>query len=157
MTLRFKRVELAAKPPTRAHKNDAGWDLYALNDIVIHPCHSYYVQDEHGVYEQYQPGMSLVDTGIAVAIPKGYYGRVAEKSGLALKGIGIGAGVIDSGFRDSLKIVVRNFNNHHFSFSAGQKVAQLIITKISDLDFEEVDDLDDTERNAGGFGSSGDF
>ena len=98
----------------------------------------------------------LVHTDLAVAIPHGYYGRVAPRSGLALKKhIDVGAGVIDSDYRGPLGVVLFNHGEADFEVQPGDRIAQLIITAIATPEVVAVENLDDTERGAGGFGSTG--
>ena len=94
-------------------------------------------------------------TDISIAIPTGMYGRVAPRSGLAVKHfLDVGAGVIDCDYRGPVGVVMFNFSDKDFQVTAGDRVAQLIIEKIAMLPVEEVDNLDDTERGHGGFGST---
>ena len=91
-----------------------------------------------------------------MAIPEGHYGRVAPRSGLAVKNfIDVGAGVIDCDYRGALGVVLFNHSADDFHIKPGDRIAQLIIEKISTPDVVEVDDLDETARGAGGFGSTG--
>lgn len=102
-------------------------------------------------------GKALVATDISLAIPSGYYGRVAPRSGLAVKHfIDVGAGVIDEDYRGPLGIVL--FNHHQendFTVKKGDRIAQLLLEKIVTPDVVIVDNLDETERGADGFGSTG--
>jgi dUTP pyrophosphatase len=98
----------------------------------------------------------LVSTGIAMATPTGTYGRIAPRSGLAVKhGIHIGAGVIDSDYRGPVKVVMFNLGNLPFEIQQGDRIAQLILEKISVVDVIMVDNLEGTVRNHAGFGSTG--
>lgn len=98
----------------------------------------------------------MARTGLAVAIPHGFYGRVAPRSGLAVKqGLDVLAGVIDSDYRGELCCVLYNTSNAAINLAAGAKICQLIIEKIITPKAEWVDDLDATARGAGGFGSTG--
>jgi dUTP pyrophosphatase len=97
----------------------------------------------------------LVKTGIAVAVPEGCYGRVAPRSGLALKGIDIGAGVIDEDYRGEIGAILFNLNSEPFEVKKGDRIAQFVCERIVYPELEEVNELDDTERGAGGFGSTG--
>lgn len=99
-----------------------------------------------------------MQTGIHIALPEGHYGRVAPRSGLAVKhGIDVGAGVVDSDYRGLLGIVLFNFGTEDFQLHAGDRIAQLVIEKISNPEVEEVESLEATERGSGGFGSTGGF
>ena len=91
-----------------------------------------------------------------MAIPKGYYGRIAPRSGLALRdGIGVLGGVVDSGYRGEIGVILINSGSRDFDFYKGDRVAQLIIEKCHDIEWEECDNLDDSDRGEGGFGSTG--
>jgi dUTP pyrophosphatase len=112
-----------AKLPTRGSAQAAGYDLYACEDTVIP-----------------KGGRKVVQTGISIALPEGHYGRVAPRSGLAVKyGIDTGAGVVDSDYRGLLGVVLFNFGEADFPFKAGDRIAQLIIEKISTPDVVEVE------------------
>jgi len=101
-------------------------------------------------------GKALVATDISLAIPSGYYGRVAPRSGLAVKHfIDVGAGVIDEDYRGPVGVVLFNFGEKEFEIKKGDRIAQLILEKIITPEVEEVADLDVTKRGEGGFGSTG--
>lgn len=132
-----------AKTPLRANRTDAGADLYALESGHLLP-------GQRGT----------IRTGLAVAIPIGYYGRIAPRSGLAVKsGVDTMAGVIDSSYRGEVKVCLINLSNggpeEVFSWNKGDRIAQLIVEACALPDFAAVDSLDETARGAGGFGSSG--
>ncbi|GAB1286827.1 Deoxyuridine 5'-triphosphate nucleotidohydrolase [Apodemus speciosus] len=99
---------------------------------------------------------ALVKTDIQVAVPSGCYGRVAPRSGLAVKHfIDVGAGVIDEDYRGNVGVVLFNFGKEKFEVKKGDRIAQLICEQICYPELEEVQTLDDTERGSGGFGSTG--
>ena len=130
-----------AKLPTRAHPTDAGLDLAPSETTHIAP----------GV-------VTLVPTGIAVAIPEGHVGLLAARSSLATKKamtLANGVGVIDSDYRGEIKIPIIPLDGCHNLIQAGQKIAQLIILPIATPTVEVVADLDETTRNTGSFGSTG--
>ncbi|UZJ54207.1 hypothetical protein CBS101457_003527 [Exobasidium rhododendri] len=130
-----------AKAPTRGSAQAAGYDLYASEDSTIP-----------------KSGRAVVATGIRLAVPSGCYGRVAPRSGLALKhGIDTGAGVIDSDYRGLLGVILFNFGSEDFAVKPGDRIAQLILERIETPEVEVVEDLDETTRGAGGFGSTGGF
>lgn len=141
--VKVKKLHPDAKIPIRAHEGDAGADLYALEGGCL------------------LPGQRmLVDTGISVEIPVGWYGRIAPRSGLATKnGVDVLAGVVDAPYRGPLKVCLINLSDghtaHDFRWGAGDRIAQLIIEKCADATFEEVAELDQTSRADGGFGSTG--
>lgn len=137
--LKFKKLRPDAQIPTKGTPQAAGWDLYALEN-----------------YSNIALG-ETIETGIAVQIPEGYYGKVEARSGLSFKlEVETGAGVIDSDYRGQVKVKIYNFGAYHLDIKKGERIAQLIIMKYaSDLEAEEVDELDDTERGENGFGHTG--
>ncbi|TDL29053.1 dUTP pyrophosphatase [Rickenella mellea] len=137
--LLIKRLSEKAKLPTRGSALSAGYDLYSAEQKVI-PA----------------KGKALVDTQISIAVPIGTYGRVAPRSGLASKFmIDTGAGVIDADYRGKVFVLLFNFSDSDFEVHEGDRIAQLIIEKIETPAVLEVDDLEETLRGAGGFGSTG--
>lgn len=137
-TLLCVRVSDNAILPKRATAKSAGYDLCSAYDYKIN------------ANDQY-----LCDTDLQLAIPDGCYGRVAPRSGLACKKITIGAGVIDSDYRGNVKILLQNWSNEEYQVRAGDRIAQLILEKISTPDVTEVESLQITSRGCGGFGSTG--
>ena len=140
--LQFTRKSEAATLPTRAHDGDAGLDLYAAEGARI------------------GPGQRVsVGTGLSVAIPQGLVGLVTPRSGLALKhGIALvnSPGVIDSGFRGELRVLMLNTDaSSEFKVASGDRIAQLLLVPIATASPLEADSLDQTVRGGGGFGSSG--
>lgn len=141
MQIRYTRTPYACKEPlVRANPTDAGMDLLASEDKVIPPL-----------------SRAVVSTGISMEIPEGYYGKIAPRSGLALKyGIDVLAGVVDSPYRGEIRVILFNTDKEEtFNIRQGDKIAQIIIEKHYNFDFVEVDELSHTERGAGGFGSTG--
>ena len=135
----FVKLDPEAIPPIRGTPNSAGLDLSALEDGVI-PAH----------------GKGLVKTGIAMAIPGGWYGRIAPRSSLAWKKhIDVGAGVIDADYRGDIGVVLFNHSDEDFTYQGGDRVAQLIIERCLMAEPLEVDKLDQTVRGDGGYGSTG--
>lgn len=135
----IKRLDPAAIIPTRAHEGDAGYDLYALDGGLI------------------EPGKRLLlRTGIAMAIPAGYYGRIAPRSGLAVKqGMDVLAGVCDSVYRGDVGVLLLNTSDKPVSIAPRDRIAQLIIERCYTASFEEIDDLPSSARGGAGFGSTG--
>ena len=125
--------------PTRGSVLAAGLDIYVIEDLTI------------------QPGArALGRTGLAVAIPEGYYGRVAPRSGLASKqGLDVLAGVIDADYRGEIGCLLYNAGSETIHLAAQSKICQLIIEKIITPEAVWADDISDTERGNGGFGSTG--
>jgi dUTP pyrophosphatase len=137
--LSFKRLDPNAVLPTRGSLLAAGLDIYALEDLTIPP-----------------GDRVLARTGLAVAIPEGYYGRLAPRSGLATKqGLDTLAGVIDADYRGEILCLLYNAGDETIQLSAQSKICQLIIEKIITPDAAWADDISDTERGDGGFGSTG--
>ena len=137
-TLKFKKLHPGATLPARGSGGAAGLDLSAVEEVTIEP-----------------GGRAAVRTGLAVAVPEGFYGRVAPRSGLALRhGLDVLAGVIDSDYRGELLCVLVNHGEAPVRVEAGQRMAQLIIEAIITPRPEWADALDETERGGGGFGSS---
>lgn len=138
--IKVEKISDSAKLPTRAHSGDAGLDLYANDYYSIAPY-----------------GQALISTGIKIAIPYGYAGLIWDKSGLANQGFTTMGGVIDAGYRGEIKIVFKNLSEDIYNIEPGMKIAQLLIQKVELLGIEEGAVDDETERQAGGFGSSGKF
>lgn len=137
MKLSVKKIDNNAVLPTRAHVDDAGMDLYVNGKQVI-TAHT----------------TLAVGTGIAMEIPSGYVGLIWDKSSVGAKGLKTLGGVVDSGYRGEVKVVVHNLNDEDIVFEHGQKIAQMLIQKVELLDIEEVADLSSTVRGEGGFGST---
>lgn len=141
LALRFVKMTDNAFMPTKGSKRAAGYDLYSAYDYSIEPMSN-----------------ALVKTDLQIQIPEGCYGRVAPRSGLALKHfIDVGAGVVDEDYRGNLGVVLFNFGKEDFKITKGDRVAQLICEKIEYPELEEVENLDTTNRGDSGFGSTGGF
>lgn len=136
--LRVKRLSENATIPTRATADSVGYDLYAAENKTI---------DEFG--------HALIKTDIAIELPHGTYGRVAPRSGLAVKYmIGIGAGVIDPDYRGNVGVVVFNHGKEKFVVKMGDRIAQIILESAIISPVIEIAELATTERGDRGFGSS---
>lgn len=142
ITVPVKRLDETLDMPAYAYVGDAGLDLRSAEDTVLKP------------FER-----KLISCGIAIAIPEGYAGFVLPRSGLAAKhGISIvnAPGLIDSNYRGELKAILVNLDrDEEFAIAHGDRIAQLVIMAVPPVVLEEVDELSDTVRGAGGFGSSG--
>ena len=127
--------------PTKSHVTDAGYDLFSTEDVSLQPLQR-----------------KVVKTGIKLSIPTGFYGRIAPRSGLAVKnGVDVLAGVIDSGYNGEIGVVLINTDKFEsVNLPKSSRIAQLIFEKCEDMNFETVLSLDVSERDAGGFGSTGD-
>lgn len=143
MKIPVRRLTSDLPLPVRASTHAAAVDLYAALDAPL----------------TLAPGeRSLVPTGIAVAIPEGWEGQVRPRSGLAARhGIGIvnSPGTIDADYRGEIRIILINLGEEPFVLNRGDRAAQLIIAPAPSWDFEEVDELPETTRGEGGFGSTG--
>lgn len=145
MQVNLKKVNLNAILPTQGHKGDAGYDLYAC-DIP------------NGKVEIAPHDTFMVGTGVAIAIPEGYAGLILPRSGVASKrGLRPAntPGCIDHGYTGEIKVCLRNDTSEWQAIESGERLAQLVIVPFLSVDFQEVDELDETERGAGGFGSTG--
>ena len=137
-------LDADAYKPTKAHKTDAGLDLYLKSELVIKrsdPC-------------------ITVDTGVHIAIPAGYVGLVQPRSSISKRGFQIHTGVIDAGYTGTIKINIQWINKDcnaplFYTFAKGERIAQLVIVPIPEIELQEVDHLEETERGSNSFGSSG--
>ena len=156
MKIRYSQLKPEAHQPFRANESDAGYDLFSTEYVVIEPFQR-----------------KLISTGINVAIPQGFYGRIAPRSGLACKkGVDVMAGVIDSGYRGEIKVLLINLNFEGYNLAPnaieamfgsankleikpGDRIAQLIIEKCHTIEWEAAETLQESQRGEHGFGSSG--
>ena len=128
----------SAKPPTKGHMNDAGWDLYAFETISI------------------PAGATvLVSTGVAIAIPKEHVALIWDRSSMGVKGVHRHAGVIDSGYRGEVKVCLHNTTKDPYHIERGDRIAQMLIQEAPNFIQHVVHELDSTDRGDGGFGSTG--
>lgn len=136
LNIKIKKLHKDAVIPTKAHTTDAGCDLYATS------CH-------------YDNGLIIYGTGIAVEIPEGYVGLVFPRSSIANTHLTLSnsVGVIDSGYRGEIMAKFRKGGSN--AYRVGDRIAQLIIIPYPEVVFEEVDELSDSDRGEGGYGSSG--
>ncbi|MBP3301209.1 MAG: dUTP diphosphatase [Clostridia bacterium] len=143
VTVRFKKLDSRAKVPSYGSLSAAGADLYALceGDLFILPGET-----------------ALVHTGIAVELPEGYAGLIYARSGLATKrGLAPAnkVGVVDADYRGEIMVALHNHSAETQKIASEERIAQLVVTPFLRVEFEETDDLSDTQRGAGGFGSTG--
>jgi dUTP pyrophosphatase len=137
--LRFKQLNPRAVLPKRGSALAAGLDICAIEDVEIGPRQR-----------------AMARTGLAVAIPPGFYGRIAPRSGLAAKqGLDVLSGVIDSDYRGEVLCLLYNTSDEVINLPSGSKICQLIIEQIITPEAEWTMELDETARGAGGFGSTG--
>jgi dUTP pyrophosphatase len=139
------KLDPDAKVPTRNKSTDAGLDLYAAETVYIP-----------------KGATARIKTGVAIEIPEGYVGRISDRSGMAAKGLAVGAGVIDTGYTGDHTVVLHNVSNETswsngsgYQVNKGDKIAQLIIYPIVTPEVEVVELIWTSERGAAGFGSSG--
>ena len=137
-SIEVKRLSDSAIVPKKGTYGSAGYDLYASEECFI-PA----------------KGKGIVKTGIAMAIPYGYYGRVAPRSSMAVKHTDVGAGVIDSDYRGEIGIVLFNHSDSDLCIKMHDRVAQILIEKLCMGLLVEVDELDTTVRGVDGYGSTG--
>jgi dUTP pyrophosphatase len=138
MELKIKRLHAEAKIPSYGHAGDAGLDLYSAVDHILAP-----------------GAVFAVPTGIKMAIPPGYVGLVWDKSGISLKGVHRLAGVVDAGYRGEVQVVMVNLGREPFEIKAGMKISQMLIQPVVSVSIVVSDELDETKRGEGGFGSTG--
>ena len=123
------KIDRGAKLPIRAHKTDAGYDLFAIRITA--------------------------DTGVHCEIPAGYFGDIRPKSGLLFKHDIFTAGTVDSGYTGSIRVRIINFGEEPYEFKEGEKIAQMVNIPCLTPELEVVEELSETERGSGGFGSTG--
>ncbi|MDP9234661.1 MAG: dUTP diphosphatase [Actinomycetota bacterium] len=142
MRLEVQKLDAGALLPAYAKPGDAGLDLHAAEDVTLKPGER-----------------AAVGTGIAIAIPEGFAGFVHARSGRALReGLALvnAPGLIDSGYRGEIKVVVVNLDNSDaIEIRKGEKIAQLVIQRVEQAELDVVDELLPSPRGAGGFGSTG--
>jgi len=139
MELKIQRLDKDVDIVKYAHKGDAAFDLRASMDVVVG-----------------KGDKVLVSAGIKMAIPEGYAGFIWDRSGLAAKNsIHCLAGVVDSSYRGEVKVVLINLGEEDFYIKKGMRIAQMVIQKIENPELVEVEDLSETCRGEGGFGSTG--
>jgi dUTP pyrophosphatase len=137
--LKVKRLFSDAILPSRQTCESAGYDVCSYCDYTIPP-----------------GGKQLIETGIALTVPIGTYGQLAPRSGMSCKGTHVGAGVIDRDYTGHVKVLLFNLNNNaEIQIKKGDRIAQLLLKKIALVEVQEVDDLSQSMRGSGGFGSTG--
>lgn len=142
LVVQVHRLDPELPLPQRAHPEDAGADLYAAQDLTLNPGER-----------------ALMPTGIAIALPLGTVGLIHPRSGLAAKhGLSVvnTPGTIDAGYRGEIKVCLINHDPHTpIEITRGMRIAQLVVQKVELCSFQEVPELDETQRGAGGYGSTG--
>ena len=142
LVLKVKKLNEHAKIPVRAHNTDAGLDLFALHEMSL------------------PPGSTIkVPTGIALEIPEGYCGILKDRSSIGFQGLTILGGVIDSAYRGEINIILHNTYHpdpvYTYDIAPGDKIAQILIVPVPEIEVKEVKELNDSDRQEKGFGSSG--
>lgn len=139
MSLKVKKLVSHAIIPQRSTTGAVGYDLHSSEGYVILPGQR-----------------AVISTGLSFEFPPGVYGRVAPRSGLAVKhGLNVGAGVVDPDYTGEVKVVLFNHDKAPFVIKAGYRIAQIICERCECPEIEEVSEVTDTGRGAGGFGSTG--
>ena len=136
--INFKKLYGGVYTPTKSNTTDAGYDLYSVNDVAIPKGYN-----------------ALINTGIAIEIPKGFVGLIWDRSSLGVKGIHRHAGVIDCGYTGEVKVCLHNNSAVTYDIKKGDRIAQLIIHEAPHYELNEVQELGETDRSVGGFGSTG--
>ena len=141
MTVKVLRTDPAAQLPSYAHPGDAGMDVRSIEDVTLAP-----------------GARALVRTGLVLMLPPDAEAQVRPRSGLALKhGVTVlnSPGTIDAGYRGEVGVILVNLGTEPFAVEKGMKIAQLVIAPVTQADVVEVAEVDETDRGAGGFGSTG--
>lgn len=137
--MRVKLLDPEAKVPVRSSAGAAAYDLHVVETSPVT-----------------RNSITQLHTGVAVGIPKGHVGLIRDRSSYAMKGLGVQAGVVDEDYRGEVIVVMRNHTGRTIEVLGGDRVAQLLVMPVLQTDVEIVDELDETERGDGGFGSTGD-
>jgi dUTP pyrophosphatase len=141
MKLKISKLDESAVIPRYEHLNDSGLDLISIDESEILPGET-----------------KLIHTGISIQLPQGTEAQIRPKSGLALKyqiTVLNTPGTVDEGYRGEIGVILINHGMHSFRVTKGMKIAQMVITPVIHVEVEEVDELSNTSRGAGGFGSTG--
>ncbi len=138
MELKVKKLDPEAKLPEYKTEGAAGLDLYSTEEVELNPGE-----------------IKAIRTGVAVEIPKGYFGLIKDRSGLALKGIHVLAGVIDEDYRGEIKVVLINLGKEKIKIEKHMRIAQMIIIPYLRVRVVETEELSETQRGEKGFGSTG--
>jgi len=138
-SIKVTPVDVLAQVPTKAHHNDAGFDLYSTVDIIIEP-----------------KQRKTVNTGITLQMPDNLAGLIWPRSGLSVKqGIDVLAGVVDSGYRGEIMVCLYNTSDNDVVIRTGDRVAQIIFQEVPHVIMEVHESLGSSQRGSNGFGSTG--
>ncbi|MSR78630.1 MAG: dUTP diphosphatase [Candidatus Taylorbacteria bacterium] len=138
LEVKIKRLNPEAKLPSYAHPGDVGLDLYSLEDVTVPP------GGHHRFYN-----------GFALEFPEGYAAIVKDKGSISKAGLHTMGGVYDAGFRGEYNVHLVNLSDKSYTFEKGDKVAQLVIVPVVHAKMVEVEELNDSSRGTGQFGSTG--
>lgn len=139
LVVKFLRADETVQPPCRKTEGSACFDLTSNEEKIV-----------------LEPGeLRLIHTGLKLEIPPTHFGKIYERSGFALHGIEIKAGVIDSDYRGEVGVVMKNNSDKQVAISKGMRIAQITFLRVDPIILVEVERLDDTDRGEGGFGSTG--
>jgi len=137
--IKWESTSPAYREPIKLHECDAGWDLKSdCGSGPLFPAIRY-----------------SIGTGVKAAIPKGYFGQIVGRSSMALKGLMVFTGTVDSGYRGEIRVVIQNISMAPVDVKCGDRIAQLLILPVPDVKWVEVKKLEETDRGANGFGSTG--
>jgi dUTP pyrophosphatase len=139
ITLSFRRSSTSAKLPTRSHPDDAAFDLYVPESIILRG----------------STPITPIDLGIVWSCPPGWYAQILGRSGLAKRGVVPVGGVIDCSYRGEWTVLLARFDQSTYRINAGDRIAQFVVLPVPTVNVVEVDELDETDRGVGGLGSSG--
>lgn len=162
--LKYQKLDGRAKAPTKVYDTDAGYDLYAIEDVVVPSIPSVickFVMDTMAsvFYKKEKKEVeffgSKIKTGIAFEIPKGYVGLIWDRSSMGSKLLKVLGGVIDSSYRGDITVVLMNLSFKDYTVRAGDKVAQILIQEIKNYPLVLCSELEHSSRQENGFGSSG--
>lgn len=140
MEVKIKKLKEEAKIPESAHPGDAGIDLYSIENYTLDPME-----------------IRVFDTGIAVEIPQGYTAFGKDRSSMVMRDIHVLAGVLDSGYRGEWGVTLVNLGDDPVEIEKYQKISQFVVLPIPDIEVTEVNELSNSSRGEGGFGSTGKF
>lgn len=140
MEIKIKRIHKDAKLPEYQSKGASGMDLRILEDLILKPGET-----------------TLAPTGLSLSIPMGYEGQIRSRSSVAASGVVVvnAPGTIDSDYRGEVRILLRNLTLDYAHLKANMRVAQLVVCPVESVTWEETDELLETDRGSGGFGSTG--
>jgi dUTP pyrophosphatase len=148
-SLGVKLVEPGAKVPTKMTAGSAGFDLYSAESVELPPTRC----EPDGRAEV---GRALVSTGLVMELPPGTVGRIAARSGLSVRAnVEAGAGWIDSDYRGTVKVELKNFSSKTYKINRGDRIAQLVVLPLVEVEVKVVGDIGETSRGGWGFGSTG--